>query len=154
MKKALLLVLALIAIVPVAVEAQQDLAELVQQGDTYLKAGLIRRNNLRPHTGDVISYVPGRCGPRDRLDDGGCRSLATEPKSQVRTRGSLRNGKWHGLYESYSGSRVTAQGDYNMGQRCGIWTLETLPSSTFPWDTWLDNDGLSFVTSQERYPPC
>jgi hypothetical protein len=120
-----LLALALVTVAPVAVEAQQDLAELVRQGDTYLKRGLIRRNNLRSYTGDVIGYVPGRCSRSDRQDDGGYRDWVTEPKSQVRTRGSLRNGKWHGLYENYSGSSVTARGSYNMGQRCGIWTLES-----------------------------
>jgi len=56
MKKALLLALSLTAVPPVVVEAQQDLDELVQQGDTYLKRGLIKRNNLRPYTGDVIRF--------------------------------------------------------------------------------------------------
>ena len=50
MNKALLLALALIVIPPVSVEAQQDIDELVRQGNVYFKRGLIRRNNLTPRT--------------------------------------------------------------------------------------------------------
>ena len=100
MKKVLLLALALIAIVPAAVEAQQDLDELVQQGDTYLKRGLFRRNNLTPYTGGVIRYNEG--------------------KRVVEVRGSLRNGKWHGRYESFG--QFAQSGRYDNGGKCGVWS--------------------------------
>ena len=80
MKRALLFALALIAIVPVTVEAQQDLDELVQQGDTYLKGGLIRRNRLRPYTGDVVRYQREICARDARGNDGRCRDWFLEPK--------------------------------------------------------------------------
>ena len=59
MKKALWLALALVTVAPVAVEAQQRLAELVRQGDTYLKRSLVLRR-LTPYTGEVIEYYGSR----------------------------------------------------------------------------------------------
>ena len=59
MKKAVLLSLALIAVAPVAVEAQQLLDELVQEGAIYLKRSLVLRR-LTPYTGDVIQWQGGR----------------------------------------------------------------------------------------------
>ena len=111
MKKALLFALALVTVAPVAVEAQQRLAELVRQGDTYLKRSLVLRR-LQPYTGNVIEYYGSREKP-----------ILTK----VWKRGTLRRGRWHGSYREYSNSAirvsdmVTEGGDYNMGQRCGRW---------------------------------
>ena len=127
MKKTLLFV-ALIAVGPVTVEAQQDLDELVKQGETYLKRGFIRRNNLRPYTGNVIQYAPSYCFGIDRLPDGGCREWNPPAKSIVVVRGRLRDGKWHGQYESYSTSSLVLEGMYNMGERCGEWREMTYRS--------------------------
>ena len=81
MKKILLFAFALIAVAPVAVEAQQDMDELVRQGDIWLKRGFIRRNNLTPYTGDVVRY--------------------NHDKTEVQIRASMRNGRFHGLYQSF-----------------------------------------------------
>ncbi len=160
MKKALLFALALVAVPPVVVEAQQDLDELVHQGDIYLKRGFIRRNNLTPYTGEVLDYAPGRCSRRDSLDDGGCRRWVVEPKSEVRARGYLRDGMWHGRYENF---RSGNNGHYNMGQKCGPWRELGLPGGgSYSQQAQLCrtdlmclyNLGRSRVLVDKRYPSC
>ena len=96
MKKTLLLVLALIGVGSVHADAQarQNLGNLVQRGDTYLTPG-----TLEPYTGPVVLMsAPNRVG------------LWT----------SLRNGKFHGLYElNHDNGRLSMQITYEDGLRDG-----------------------------------
>ena len=56
MKEILMLAVALMGFGSGEVEAQQDFDELVRQGDTYMKRGLIRRSRLTAYSGEVIWY--------------------------------------------------------------------------------------------------
>ena len=153
MKKTLLFALALIAVAPVAVEAQQDLDELVRQGDTYLKRGLIRRNSLRPYTGDVVRYRESYCSPRNRLSNGECSDWGTAPKSQITLRGNLRDGKWHGRWESFTSG---VNGRYNMGQKCGVWGEQFMDGQQALRRCGGDREcfRVSIRIVDKRYPAC
>tara|TARA_B100000686_G_C16501683_1_gene817393 strand:- start:202 stop:825 length:624 start_codon:yes stop_codon:yes gene_type:complete len=118
MTKILMLVVALVTVGSVEAEAQQDLDELVRQGDTYMKRGFIRRNNLTPYTGEVVRYAEASCYSRNRSDDGKCTDWFVAPKSVIDVRGNLRNGKWHGPYENFSDD---SKGRYAMEKKCGEW---------------------------------
>ena len=131
MKKALLLALTLVAVAPVAVEAQQDLYELVRQGDTYFKRSLVLRR-LKLYTGEVI----------------------TGSANRIHLRGNLRRGKWHGAYREFTqtsyGDRamLTTGGEYNMGQKCGRWTELTYRPGLLQVSYFVT--GSEYVT----YLPC
>jgi hypothetical protein len=69
-------------------------------GSDQLKRGLIGRNNLRPYTGDVIQY--------------------NDDKTEVVIRGSLKDRRWHGQYESFG--QPAQKSRYNNGEKCGVWS--------------------------------
>jgi hypothetical protein len=136
MKKALLFGLALIAVAPAAVEAQQELRELVREGNTYLKRSLVLRR-LTPYTGKVIDWY-GRS------------------KDQVYLRGTLRRGVWHGSYRKYHKMRASVEmvvegGEYNMGQRCGRWLEPVYPVNRRPD---LPSSSRALGNKEVIHPPC
>ena len=149
MKKILMLVVALTAVGSVEVEAQKNLNELVREGDVYMGYGLIRRNTLSPYTGDVIEVTEN---------------------NRVLRRGSLRNGRWHGEYQSFmvpNGDGLLVppfKGRYDNGQRCGTWTVMgdyTFEAGSACLDLYNSSPMLTrncltraSGTRQEEYAPC
>ncbi len=112
-----------------------DLSTLVRQNEVFVTVG-----NAKPHSGPAFS------------------TFATDP-TKVREEGTLKDGEWEGLYESYffngqlesrinysdreyhgpleryyGNGDLIAKGMYEMGSRCG---------------DWIDVGG-----NDEIYPPC
>ena len=132
MRRSLLLTLALIAVVPVAIEAQQtiDLSELIAEGRPAPMFGeglYLDPRTLEPYTGPVVELH--------------------ESRETVKTRGTLKDGKWdgpyleyyedgslkrdftlqdgvrHGLYAYYYNDGIpVSKGMLHMGVMCGEWT--------------------------------
>lgn len=139
MRKTVLFVLALISVGSVGLGAQErmNLVNLVQSGDSYLTSG-----TLVPYSGPAFSTFPS-------------------DSARIREQGTLRDGTWEGLYESfyfngqvdskieyrdgefdgsferyYFDGQVLANGSYSMGTRCG---------------EWIDEGGQP---TRMTYPPC
>jgi len=103
MKRFLLLTLTLIA-VGCSEPIPRNLEELVWQGDDYRFRGVyLDRETVRPYSGPVFDFFP---------DD----------TTRFRTIGSLKDGKWDGLYEDYwANGQLWEKGTYKDGEKDGLW---------------------------------
>ena len=100
MKKAVLLVLALVA-VGCADPIPRNLDGLVQQGDTYLDG-----ETMRPYSGPVFQ-------------------LFSDDTTRVQLSANLKDGKFDGPYEYYSeNGQLRDKGTWNMGEVCGEWITD------------------------------
>ena len=101
MKRFLLLTLTLIA-VGCSEPIPRNLEELVWQGDDYRFRGVyLDRETVRPYSGPVFDFFP---------DD----------TTRFRTIGSLKDGKWDGLYEDYwANGQLWEKGTYRDGELDG-----------------------------------
>jgi hypothetical protein len=160
-KETLLFVLALIAIAPVAVEAQQDLAELEEIGGVYFERGVLGRGDR--FTGNVVKYqwyngcyanvqtavqVNNGCFGRDREAPG-------YQEKGVQIDASLIDGVFHGRYiESnylFGGAAHSLVGQYNSGSKCGKWA-SFFVSTAVPIETVIAYTNQPVY--QETFPPC
>ena len=108
MKKALLFVLALIA-VGCAEPIPRNLDDLSMQGPQYVDT-----ETLEPYS-----------GPAYRMSE-------NDP-TQIVLRVNLRDGRFHGLFEGYhEDGRLNERGNADMGEPCGEWIYEDGETVTYP----------------------
>ena len=104
MTRTLMIGLVLISVGSIGLEAQEpmNLVNLVQQSDSYLTQG-----TLAPYSGPAFSVFPS-------------------DSARIREQGTLRNGTWEGLYESfYFNGQVDSKIEYRDGEFDGLFeTLE------------------------------
>ena len=98
----------------------RNMDDLVVQGDLYLDG-----EPMGPYSGDVIQI---------------------NEDNQVVRRASLRNGRWHGEYQSFmvkvdgGGLAYPSKGRYDNGQKCGPWTERSLEAAYEVCDLEISNE--------------
>ncbi len=161
MKKALLFALALIAAAPVAIEAQQDLAELEEIGGVYFERGVLGRGDR--FTGNVVKYqwyngcydnirtavqITADCIGRDR-------EAPDAQEKGIQIDASLIDGVFHGKYiESnylWGGFAHSLWGQYNSGSKCGKW-YDFWMSTAVPIEAVIAYNNQPMY--EETFPPC
>jgi len=166
MKKALMLVLTLVAVSPVSTEAQlsrmtgdeQDLSELEEIGGVYFERGFFGRRTR--FTGNVVQYMRHNgcwdnlvTAVRKTVD---CRDTPDGQEKDVEILGSLIDGVFHGDYDEWNfmggGAAHMLNGQYNSGSKCGRWSsLFISPLAPESSDRPMGNGRTTY---QETFPPC
>ena len=168
MKKALLLVLTLVAVSPVSTEAQlplrmtgdeQDLAELEEIGGVYFERGFFGFGRRTRFTGNVVQYMRHNgcwanmlTAVRKTFD---CRDTPDGQEKNVKILGSLIDGVFHGDYIEWNfmggGAAHTLSGAYNSGSKCGRWRSLYISQRSEFSDRPLGNGRTTY---QETFSPC
>jgi len=171
MKKALLLVLTVVAVSPVATEAQlsqmtgdeRDLAELEEIGGVYFERSFLGIGRRTRFIGNVVKYQwHNGCWDNMitavRITNDCVRSNRETPDRQekdVQILGSLIDGVFHGEYNEWnyrqSGSAHTLNGQYNSGSKCGRWRSFWMSAGASEQATM---SALMRPVYQETFPPC